>query len=163
MGRAFAILDAQSRSLGEAAATLRGWKGMIEFDLTDGAERVLLTYRLGPPRRGRWWSTRPLVLADATGRPLGTLEASFAGWRGRRFTLVRPEGEHFVISAISRSRETPLLRGATVVGWVRKHGRMQSAYTLRVTGACNHLHAVGLVVFVGIRSGLDATIRVGQG
>ncbi|MCI4324729.1 MAG: hypothetical protein L3K00_02430 [Thermoplasmata archaeon] len=160
IGRTVAIADANGRVLATASTTLRGWKGFLELDLTDNTDRLLLTYRLAPPRPGRVLSIRPLALADGVGRPLGTLQARFDGWRGRRFALLRPDGEYLVVPHVSRFRDDPLMLGRHVVGSVRERGALLSTYTLRFTQPCDHLHAAGLLVFVALRAG--RTMAVGN-
>ncbi|MFI5415153.1 MAG: hypothetical protein ACHQ16_05755 [Candidatus Lutacidiplasmatales archaeon] len=152
------VTDAQGRVLAEANSTWRGWKGFRELDLKDNSDRLLLTYRIAPPRPGHFFSARPLLLADGAGRALGTLQTRFDGWKGRRFSLLRPDGRDLVVPHISRRQENPLLLGQQTVGSVGKRGGLLSTFSLRFTQPCDHLQAVGLLVFVAVRAGHTSTV-----
>lgn len=158
VARAVEVADGQGRVLAEANATLRGWKGLVELDLKDNLDRLLLTYRVGPPRPGHGFLAHPFVLADGAGRELGTLQARFDGWRGRRFSLLRADGRNLVVPHVSRSREHPLMLGRQAVGWVREQGGLLTTFTLRFTQPCDHLEAIGLLVFVALRAGHTMTV-----
>lgn len=158
VGREFEVQDAKGRSLGAAAPTLRGWTGVLDYDLKDGSDRLLLSFRLGPFERSGWVRRRSHVLTDAAAATVGTLESRRAGWSGRRYTLRREEREYLVVPTISRFRENPLLRDGGVVGSVRSGGTWQSTYTVRFSGSCSRLHAVGLLVFIGLRTGHTNTV-----
>jgi hypothetical protein len=86
----------------------------------------------------------------------------WAGWSGRRFSIRRPTGEYLVVPTVSRRRETPMLLGSTEVAWVREQQWPSPAYSLRFAGPCNHLHALALVVYIGMRRRPSPPILIGR-